>query len=129
MTDARGPCLGRDRRISWQRCESKPAGLGAALTAANSLEFYDACNLILMRFAPSWYPGGGNVFDATTHELVGISVGTDTNAYTCGADHVFGYDAGRFPGPECQVTRRWPGCMSESDGGRNDSCALVGSSI
>lgn len=95
------------------------------LSLFHSLEFYDACNLIVIRFQGTWDAGGQSVFDTTTHELVGQSMNTDSLAYTCGARLVSGYDAGRFPGSECQLSLRLPGCISGNDGGGNDSGAQV----
>ena len=60
--------------------------------------------------------GSVYVYDYTTHELVGVSIGSDAPRFTCGNAHVFGYYAGSFPGgPSCGRANVVTRC--ERDGG------------
>jgi hypothetical protein len=94
-----------------------------ALTACNSdslpqynrVEDYEACNLVVMTFGSSIPGGGVYVFDRTTHDLVGASGSADYPAFECNDASVFGYRAGKFPPPECAVSRSVPRCPR--DGG------------
>jgi hypothetical protein len=80
----------------------------------NRLEEYAGCNYAVIT------SGGGlggtkYAYDYNTHELVGASRFTDVNILACGADRVFGYEAGAFPGPSCVQTNAVNRCAA--DGG------------
>src|SRR5262249_50259195 len=70
------------------------------LFSSLTMRTYAGCNLVeigsLFALDADRY-----VYDATTHELVGIAHRTDTDRYTCGSSRVAGMRAGVMPESQC----------------------------
>jgi hypothetical protein len=79
------------------------------------VETYTNCNLVKVAYG-LFGALDFNVYDATTHELVGAVRGIDDDSFVCGAGRTFGLEAGIVPGPECVVATTEPPCHS-ADGG------------
>ena len=80
----------------------------------NRLEEYAGCNYAVIT-SGGGLGGSKYAYDLTSHALVGASRFTDTNTLICGANRVFGYEAGAFPDASCVATRVINRCMG--DGG------------
>ena len=78
------------------------------------VETYTNCNLVKVAYGV-FNAADFNVFDATTHELVGAMRADDYPSSFCGLDRVNGLEAGIVPGPECEVAKREYPCRL--DGG------------
>jgi hypothetical protein len=81
----------------------------------NRIDVHAACNLVVMT-AGNGFGGATQVFDATTHELVGASRFTDVNVLACGSARVFGYRAGIFPPANCPVSQSVSRCPADGGG-------------
>jgi hypothetical protein len=79
------------------------------------VQTYAGCNLVVVHF-PVQNGADFNVYDATTHELVGAMRADDYASMTCGSDRVGTLQAGIVPGPECELTKTEEVCRP-SDGG------------
>jgi hypothetical protein len=89
-----------------------------ALPDYSRLEEYADCNLAVIK-NDGGFSGTSYVYDYTTHELVGASIGSDAPSFACGAARVFGFYAGSFPAPSCVRTNLVTRCERDGgDGGR-----------
>ena len=73
--------------------------------AVQTLDAYADCNLEVITTRTQFEAGTRLVYDATTHELVGASVGTDSLGFVCGAGRVSGFQAGLHPPADCAISR------------------------
>jgi hypothetical protein len=96
--------------------------------AFNRLEEYAGCNYAVIT-SGAGLGGTKYVYDFTTHALVGASRFTDTNILPCGADRVFGYQAGAFPDPSCVQTNVITRCAVDGGGDANTALAPTISNI
>jgi hypothetical protein len=84
----------------------------------NRIDTYAGCNLVVITTGNSIGIGGSSdVFDATTHELVGVSGAGDYPNTPCGDAQVFGIRAGTFPPATCARTSSVQRCGDGGDGG------------
>jgi hypothetical protein len=71
------------------------------------------CHLETINVRSSYEAGLSLIYDTTTYELVGATIGTDSGGFECGEDRVLGFRAGIRPPASCASTWTTTTCWGD----------------